>query len=124
MSTVILLESEARTATANGPSINPGRRCFTVVDVTLDPASASITPNLQMYDPASTDWITIWTAAAALTATGKYVYYCSDITPTAAWTSITEVEELHFLPPIRFQMTVADTDSMTYSVSMSDEVVA
>ena len=112
-----LLASAARTATANSADQTNynGRGLLVYVDVTVDPAAASITPSLQVKDSIGGGYFTIWTAAAALTATGDAVYYFGDGVSGGSFT-----ESLPFGLPARtwrLAMTHADADSITYSVS-------
>ncbi len=119
-----LLPSAPRTVETNSPSFSSGSRCFLVVDVTADPAGASITPRLEMLDHASGKWVKLWTAAAAIVAVGTYTYLLTDSAdPPAVFGDVTEVAEI-YVPPqdLRHVMAVADSDSMTYSVSIIEAV--
>ena len=112
-----LLASAARTATTNvaDQTNYNGKRLLLVVDVTSITDTPSVTPSLQIKDSISGDYITVWTAAAALTATGEVTYYFAD---GASGGSFTEIEPFG-LPSRtwRVVMTHADADSITYSVS-------
>lgn len=111
-----LLASGARTAeassTAQSNLYHKGMVIF--VDVTVDSGTASVTPTLVMTPSIGTAK-TIWTAAAAIAATGQfaYVFY-----PGAAdVASYTEQVECLVPPDWLFTMTVADAESLTYSVT-------
>jgi len=82
-----------------------------IIDVTVDAASGSITPSIEGYDEASGKWITLLTGAA-IAATGQVVL---EVGPHMADSS--NLKRQMALPhQVRFDMAVADTDSMTYSV--------
>ncbi len=117
MATTAVFTSAPRTVTANSPSFRCGRRWYLVVDVTAISATPTVTPKVEMLDSVSGKWITLWTAAAALTATGTYVYVFTDSEdPLVAVGDVTEVAEIYTVDDLRVTMTHADTDSMTYSV--------
>ena len=115
---ITIAPSAARAATASLTSstyTNPGYKGIKVyLDVTLDPASASITLTLQGKDPLSGDWHTLLASAAVTSVTtGPNVY---TIFPGAPVTS--NVSANTFLPRVwRVIVVGADTDSMTYSIS-------
>lgn len=116
---MVLLASGARTTaqtvtkdTENKPISNAcWRGVEVIINVTLDPASASITPYIEGYDPASASWFTIL-QGAAITGTGQTILRVHpDLTAAA---NLVAKDALPF--DWRFRMAVADTDSMTYSV--------
>ena len=113
---VTLLASAARTAETNSSDQTnySGAALIVVVDVTVDPAAAAITPELQIKDSISGNYFTAWTAGTALSATGTAAYLFQ---PGGAAGSYTEAVNLRLGRTWRFQMNVADSDSMTYSVS-------
>jgi len=114
---ITLLASAARTAqTDSAAQVNYNHQGMILfVDVTVDPAAASITPTLVVNDPVSGADKIIWEAAAAIAATGQFVYL---LLPGAADAgSYTEQKELAIPRDWFFRMTVADADSLTYSVS-------
>jgi len=82
-----------------------------VINVTLDPAAASITPSIEGWDEAIGDWVTLLTGAA-IAATGQTILTVAEWAPTTANVSLTRKAPAK----CRFSMAVADTDSMTYSV--------
>ena len=114
----ILLASAARTGdtyTEDKYNYN-GDGLVLFVNVSVDPASASITPNIQIKDPASGNYFTAWTAAVAITAVGLYAYlFC----PGGATGSYTEAVNLRFSRIGRIFMDHADSDSITYSVGVT-----
>jgi len=116
---VVLLASAARTAEAGATAQANviGRSLILFVDVTVDAASGAITPTLQIKDHISGDWFTIWTAAAPIAATGHFVYAFFPGCVTGADASFTESQNIPVPYHWKFVMTVADTDSLTYSVS-------
>jgi len=113
---VTLLASAARTASTNGTDqTNYNHRALVVVvDVTSITATPSITPTLQIKDSISGDYVTVWTAAAPLTATGEAAYL---FVPGGAAGSYTEAVNLRLPRTWRLRVTHADADSITYSVS-------
>ena len=114
---ITLLASAARTVeTDSAAQVNYNHQGMILfVDVTVDPSTASITPKLVANDPVSGADVVIWTAAAALAATGAVAYL---LLPGAADAgSYTEQKELAIPRDWFFRMAVADAESMTYSVS-------
>jgi len=114
---ITLLASAARTAQADSADqVNYNHQGLILfVDVTVDAAAGAITPNIAVKDPVSGTAKVIWTAAAAIAATGQFVYM---LLPGAADAgSYTEQKELAVPRDWFFRMTVADADSLTYSVS-------
>lgn len=109
-----LLASAARTAAVNTPDqSNLGcKGVRIVIDITVDPAAAAVTYTLQGKDPISGKYYTILASAAlAAVATTTLTVY-PGITATA------NVSASNVLPAVwRVAVTVADTDSMTYSVN-------
>ena len=109
-----ILASAART-TAQAVSVtnsNGYKGVIIVIDVTLDPALASITPSIEGYSTLGSDWYTILTGAA-IAATGVTVLRAF---PGAVAVANQKVDD--WLPATwRFSMAVADADSMTYSVN-------
>ena len=103
----------AETNSADQTNYN-GQALIIIVDISVDPAAASITPELQIKDSISGNYFTVWTAAVALTGVGTYAYLFA---PGGAAGSYTEAVNLLVGRTWRFQMNVADADSMTYSVS-------
>ena len=117
---IALLASAARTAEADSElQGNFSAKGITlVVDVTADPALASITPNILMRDPASGKDVVIWTAAAVINAVGTFTYQLYPGTVAADFDG-TEAASIVLPHKWTFRMTVADTAPMTYSVGAS-----
>lgn len=111
-----LLASGARTAeTASASQANLYHKGMILfVDVTADPAAASIDPTIVMTPSIGTAK-TIWTATASIEATGQYAYVFYPSAEDAG--SYTEQQEMVIPPDWKFTMEVADTASMTYSVT-------
>lgn len=112
-----LLASAARTAaiasTAQDMPLHKGVLLF--VDVTVDAAAGAITPTIEVNDSVGSTAMTIWTAAAAIAAIGEFTYLIyPGATDQASYT-----ENVETVLPVdwTFRMTVADTDSLTYSVT-------
>ena len=114
---ITVLASAARTALEavvinQVSSDNPESLLFTI-DVTLDAASASITPSIEGFDPLSETWTTILTGAA-IAAVGDVQLRIGVGLPVTANLSANYVIPQRF----RFSMAVADTDAITYSVGL------
>ena len=115
---VALLASAARTVETRSPDqVNAnGRGLILIVNITADPAAASITPTLEIRDPISGNYFTVWTAAAALAAVGTTAYLF-EVGGVGSAGSFTEAINIRLTRTWRFTMTVANASSMTYSVS-------
>ncbi len=114
---VTVLASAARTALeaveiVQASGDNPLALVFTI-DVTLDAASAVITPSIQGFDPLSETWTTILTGAA-ISALGDVQLRIGIGLPVTANLSANYAIPKKF----RFNMAVADTDAITYSVGL------
>jgi hypothetical protein len=112
-----LLASAARTAAIQSEEVkNAGeyRGILLIIDATALAATPGVTPNIQAYDPVSAAWYTVWTAAAAISATGDYTYL---LYPGASGGNMTEVDAIPIPIWWRLSMTVADADSLTYSAT-------
>src|SRR5690349_1113643 len=111
---IVIAPSAARAAVASFTSStynNPGYRGVNVyLDITLDPAAASITLTIQGKDKQSGDWHTLLAGSAeASVTTGPKKY---TVFPGAPATS--NVSANAYLPPVwRVIVVGADTDSMT-----------
>jgi len=111
-----LLASAARTATTNSGDIanQNFRGVHVVIDVTVDPAAASVVFTIQGKDPLSGKYYTILASAAvaAVGTTVLRVFPGSTVTANAAAND--------GLPRVwRVLATHADGDSITYSVGAS-----
>lgn len=113
---VTLLASGARTAeTASDAQHMPYHKgVMLFVDVTVDAAAGAITPTIEINDSIGSTAFTVWTAAAPIAAVGQYCYMIYPAPDAGSWT-----ENLDQSLPVdwTFRMTVADTDSLTYSVT-------
>ena len=109
---IVVLSSAARTATLNsGDIVNYSKCIHVVIDVTVDPAAASIVPKIQGKDEVSGKWYDIL-EGVAITATGTTVL---KVGPGIAASANVAASDM--LPPIwRVRMEHADTDSITYSI--------
>ena len=114
---VTVLVSAART-TAQAVEIllsssdHPTALVFTI-DVTLDAATASITPSIESYDPLSETWTGVLTGAA-IAAVGDVQLKIGVGLTAAANLVVNDVVPTKF----RFSMAVADADAITYSVGL------
>lgn len=122
----VLLASAARTATAYSDAQTNDAQYKGVViffDCTADPASASHTPSIEVYNPGSNEWET-WLSATAKAATGETTWVIHQFTAGDVslasnnyWDITGTDEDLAPLPAVwRLKMAAADTDSITYSV--------
>lgn len=131
---VTLLASAARTATP--PSIEFKSGQFTepnsnasfikipfdklinahiIIDVTVDPALASVQPVLEAKDQTSGKFYDLIASIAAITAVGTTVLKLGPDIITAA-----NLAAQDFIPDdVRLTLTHADGDSITYSVGMN-----
>lgn len=108
-----ILASAARTADSTTRFANPfGAHAFVlVIDVTADPASASVVFTIKGYDPASDKSWTILTSAA-INGVGTTVLRVSPDLTAAANTIAKDI-----VPPIiEILADHADADSFTYSL--------
>lgn len=111
-----LLASASRTTTTNSmPQTNyNGSRLLLIVDVSAINASPIVTPTLQVRDPGTSNYFTVWTAGTGLTGVATTAYYFAD---GASGGSFTEI--LAFGLPSRIwraRMVHHDTDAITYTV--------
>ena len=115
-----LYTSSARTSTPTAVTFTNehNRGILIVVSVTTGAATPSVTPSLAYADPVTGSYITLWTAAAAITSTGaasyKYLVYPGIGTTEEA--GITENVPLPLPRSMQLTMTHGDADSLTYSV--------
>jgi hypothetical protein len=86
------------------------------VKVTVDPATADITPGLAYVDATAGD-VRLWDAAAAISAVGTFTYLVHPLIGATEAGNVTENVPLALPSAFTFKMDVADADSMTYSVS-------
>lgn len=116
-----ILASAARTLeTDSADLINyNGKAQLLIVSITAETATPTITLTIQVKDPVSGAYVTIWTAAAGLDAVGVYTYLFQ---PGGAAGSYTEAVNLRIPRTWRVKVTVADADSMTYSIAGIDLV--
>ena len=118
----IALVSAARTATTSSENLsNPGvgARLTIYIDVTVDPASASVTPSLLAYDRASGKYDTIWTAAAAVAAVAQTMYALGPGLLVSVKEDYTDAGNVIIPATFIIRMTAADGDSLTYSIGYS-----
>lgn len=114
-----ILASAARTATPTIPNLEFANRDLTdiqiIIDVTVDPASAIITPQVQGQDPTSGKWFDLIASVAAISAVGTTVLSFGENTPFLA-----NLSNTGFIPEnIRLVLTHTDADSITYSVGIN-----
>lgn len=116
MSSIVALASAARTATVNSPVIDSKdfSGCDVILDVTVDPAAASITLHIEGLDPASGKWYLIG-SGSAVAAVSTVVYRVGPGLTAAA----NSVFKFALPGKFRVRIAVADTDSMTYSVGVN-----
>jgi len=108
-----VLASAARTASVNSSDLSNFncRGVHIIIDVTADPAAASLTFTLQGKDAVSGKYYTLLTSAA-IAAVGTTV-----LAVYPGITAAANVSAANILPKTwRVSVTAADTDSITYSV--------
>lgn len=115
-----LLASAARTATTPTPDQTNynWRGLVLFIDVTARAGATTLTPSLQIKDPIGGDYITVWTAAAAInTADGSfaYLFYPSPLADAAEL--YTEAVDLTIPRTWRVNVVHSDGSSITYSVA-------
>lgn len=113
-----ILASAARTATPGlndfaSINIKGARNIRVIVDVTAVTLTPSVTPSIQGSDSNGVAY-DLLSSIAAITATGKTIYEIGlDTTDSAG------LAKRRFLPDtLSMSFTHADTDSITYSVSL------
>ena len=113
---IVLLASAARTAaTTSETRLNSDYRgCHIIIDVTADPATASITPTIQGFDTVSGKYYTLL-VGNAISAVGTTILRIYPGLSASANVIANDILPSKF----RISMAVADTDSITYSVSAS-----
>jgi len=114
----ILLASAARTADTYSDAMHNDKGykgLLLFFDVTADPASASVTPKIEMWNPATQEWEAYLsgTAKAAVAETQWIVYPLYDL---ATALGLTDENPVPLPIQWRLFMDAADTDSLTYSV--------
>lgn len=112
---VTAYETRARTATPTSYSIYTRGAVGVIVYISATAATAtpSVVATVDGYDPVSETWYNILTAAAITGITTKRLVISPAVTVTANLTAATVLPDT-----IRVVMTHADSDSITYSVSL------
>jgi hypothetical protein len=115
----IILPSAARTTLqVAGLRNHRGHdNCLIVLDWTLDPVTADLTPSIDLEDPAGGSDFTLWTAAVAASAVGQFQYLFTPHTLTDMIAVVTEDQTMALPLNCLFKMAVGDTNSATYSVT-------
>ena len=117
---VVLLDSASRSETTNSKwqtNHNNNYGAILVINVSDMTATPVLTPKLHLRDPASGDYVDIWTAAATLTAVGIATYLFG-LGGAGSAGDYTEGVNLLLPRSFRFQMVHADADSAIYSVAI------
>lgn len=110
-----ILSSASRTTTQTGSDRTNYNGSGLILFVSITSAgTGSITPSLQIKDSVSSDYKTIWTAAAALIANGDavYIFYPGEATLGA----FTEALQMHPSRTYRWIITANNANPVTYSV--------
>ena len=104
---------EARTAAEIGPTITNlgGSDLLVFIEATVDPAAAAVTVLIDGLDPATGNWYNILTSAV-VNAVEKRILRVSPHLAASANLIANDIVPGTF----RIRTTVADTDSMTYSI--------
>jgi len=117
--TQVLLASAARTAAVSSADFSAEEVLSSefVFDITVDPATASITPTIEGKDPISGSYYTIL-AGAAKAAVGTTVLRVGPTIIAAANVAANAILPSEF----RVSVAVADADSITYSIGVTHVV--
>ncbi len=117
---ITVLANAARTAETDSADLTNfnSKGILLTIDISADPGTAAITPNIQSKDPVSGNYSIIWTAAATLTGIGTTTYL---VYPGVLAADFNGTESVSIAIPrtFRFRMTVADSQSMTWSAGSS-----
>lgn len=110
---IVVLPSAARTASLNSPDIENmnGRGVKVVIDVTADPAAASVVFTIQGKDPASGKYYDLL-SSVAIDSVGTTVLTLYPHVDGVSNVSKNDVLPRHW----RVKAVAADSDSLTYSV--------
>lgn len=113
------LASAARTAQADSADITNHNAKFLqlFVNVTVDGGTAAVTPTLQVKDSISSAYHTVWTAATTIADTGTFVYSLGPGLLASVTGGQTDTENVLIPRVFRVRVTVADAESLTYSIS-------
>lgn len=117
---MILLSEDQRTETTASPDItNVGenlnvRGAYLLLEVSGVQTTPLITLAVQARNPASGDYVGVFTATAGVSATATYLLYPG---VGAAADEVTQIRSYPLPPVWRVQVSHADTDPITYSVS-------
>jgi hypothetical protein len=117
-----LLSSAARTATATSPQ-QPETVCSSAtfyLNVTAASGTGGLTLNILGYDKESGNAVAHFTAAAAVTATGMYVYQMIYNNVAAASNGITAAVSRPL--PVLWAAEVVHGDGSSYTYSLSADV--
>ena len=117
---VEVLPSAARTTAQTVDLIKPHGAVgvYVTVDVTVDPALASVTPKIQYATAASSPKFETLLSGTAIAAVGVFTYLLALGVGTAS-EDVTKVAGFALPRNWRFSMAVNDGDSLTYSVMAS-----
>jgi hypothetical protein len=113
------LPSAARTADVSGFTITGDYQgAYILVDCTLDPADAIVNVIVEIYDPASAQWIELGTFSTIINSAVETLLYVG--TPEVFSTTVAASDTLDMPVPRDWRVTFDhfDTDSITYSVTI------
>lgn len=115
-----IITSAARTATVTTEDItNSHYRYLTIyVDVSAD-SGEDVTPRVEMKEIVSESYTAIWTAAAAISATGEFNYQLGPGLLASASGGYDDTENVVIPRTFRIVMSHAGATSITYSVTYS-----
>jgi hypothetical protein len=89
-----------------------------IINVTARAAATTLTPTIQVKDPVSGEYVTVWTAAAAIDTADNTFTYAFDVGLLATVTGYTQSVN-QVLPRVwRLTVTPSDANSVTYSVAV------
>ena len=115
----VILASAARTATIVSPVLSAEEAICTdiVIDVTVDPSTASLVPTVEGKDPVSGNFYAIATGAAVAAVGTTAIRIGKDIATTTT-------DKVNAMLPAEYRltMTAASNQSITYSVTATHMV--
>ena len=113
-------ESTARTATATSDDLNNhSYRYLTIfVNVSAD-SGEDVTPRVEIKEIVSGSYDIIWTAAAAISAVGTFIYQLGPGLLAAVDGDYVDTENVVVPKTFRIVMSHAGSTSITYSVTYS-----
>lgn len=120
---VTVLAVSARVTSTNSSAVinynHSGMALF--VDLSARAGTTTLTPTIQIQEPISSTWVSIWTAAAPINSSDTTVVYSFHPGNPGTDAASLYTEEVEIVLPRTWRMSMEhlDTDSVTYQVSAS-----